>query len=322
MMNRSLLEDVARLRTQGVLSDAQARFFGRIARGHLVSVRIELQIALWAGVTLVAAGAGILVKDNLANLGPAAIGSGIAVAAGLCLWYVGRVALPFSWGRVASPTLAFDYVLLLGVLLVGTDLAYLETQYKLLGPNWPWHLLLLSLIQLAFAFRYDSRAVLSLSLASFAAWRGVALSFAGGALLGPNEGAIRVNALAVGALFIAAGTLIARAGRKAHFEPTFGNLGLALLLGAAVTGAYEGSGRLDTIWLPALAVIAAAVITLAYRARRSDYFAQGIIAAYLGFLRLAAKVHLEVGLFYLVSAGSFGVLLLILWAHRRFKEEP
>jgi hypothetical protein len=321
-MNRSLLESVGRLQARGTLTEAQAGYFARIARGELVSVRIELQIALWAGVTLVAAGAGLLVKDSLADLGPVAIGSGIALAAALCLWYVARAAPPFSWGPVASPTLAFDYVLLLGVLLIGTDLAYLETRYRLLGPSWPWHLFLLSLIQLAFAFRYDSRAVLSLALASFAAWRGVALSFPGGALFGLNEAEIRVNALVVGALFVAAGTLLDRAGRKAHFEPAFGNLGLLLLLGAAVSGVYGGRGGLDMTWFLALAVPAAAAITLAYRARRSDYFAQGVIAAYLGLLRLAAELHLQVGLFYLVSAGSFGILVLILWAHRRFKEEP
>ncbi|MHB8834455.1 MAG: hypothetical protein ACYC9Y_01915 [Candidatus Methylomirabilia bacterium] len=321
-MNRSLLESVGRLHARGTLTAAQAGFFGRIARGELVSVRIELQIALWAGVTLVAAGAGLLVKESLADLGPMTIGGGIALVAALCLWYVGRAAPPFSWGPVASPTLAFDYVLLLGVLLIGTDLAYLETRYRLLGPNWPWHLLLLSLMQLAFAFRYDSRAVLSLALATFAAWRGVALSFPGGALFGRHEAAIRVNALVVGALFIAAGILVERAGRKAHFEPAFGNLGLLLLLGAAVAGAYGGPSRLDPVWFSVLAATAAATIALAYRARRSDYFAQGVIAAYLGFLRLAAGFHLEVGLFYLVSAGSFGVLILILWAHRRFKDAP
>lgn len=321
-MNRSLLESVGRLRVRGTLTDAQAGYFGRIARGELVSVRIELQIALWAGVTMVAAGAGILVKKNLENLGPVTIGAGIGLAAVLCLWYVARVAPPFSWGSVASPTLAFDYVLLLGVLLIGTDLAYLETQYKILGPNWPWHLFLLSLIQIVIAFRYDSRAVLSLALASFAAWRGVALSFPGGVLFGRHEGEIRVNALVVGVCFLAAGILFERAGRKAHFEPACGNLGLLLLLGAAVAGAYGGYGHLDMIWFTSLAVISTATITLAYRARRSDYFAQGVIAAYLGFLRLATELHLEVGLFYLVSAGSFGILFLILWAHRRFKEEP
>jgi hypothetical protein len=319
-VNRSLLEAVRRLRARGTLTGAQADLFGRIARGELVSVRLELQIALWAGVTLVAAGAGVLVKENLGRLGPVAIGGGLALAAALCLWYVARTAPAFSWDAVVSPTLAFDYVLLLAVLLIGTDLAYLETRYRLLGPNWPWHLLLLSLIQLAFAFRFDSRAVLSLALASFAAWRGVALSFRDGLPLGGNEGVIRIDALAIGALFIALGSLLKRRGRKAHFEPTCGNLGLLLLLGAAVAGVYGGYGHLDVAWLVTLAVSATAVIVLGYRARRSDYFAQGVIAGYLCFLRLAAELHFELGLFYLVSGGSFGILLLILWAHRHFKE--
>jgi hypothetical protein len=321
-MNRTLLDAVGRLRARGTLADSQAAFFGRMARGELVSVRPELQTALWIGVTMIAGGAGMLVKENLARLGPLTIGAGIGLTAALCLLYVARSAPTFSWGPVASPTLAFDYVLLLGVLLIGTDIAYLETQFKLLGPDWPWHLLLLSLLQLAFAFRYDSRAVLSLALVSFAAWRGVALSFPGGAPSGGHEQEIRVNALVVGALFLAAGGLAKRAGRKAHFEPTFGNLGLLFLLGAAVTGSYEGKAGLESAWLVALAVTAGGAIALAYRARRSDYFAQGVIAAYLGFLRLAAELRLHVGLYYLVAGGSFGVLMLILWAHRRFKEEP
>jgi hypothetical protein len=320
-MNRPLLEHVGRLGERGVLSAPQAAYFGRIARGELLSVRSELQVALWAGVTMCAAGIGLLVKERLAALGPLTIAAGIGLAAALCLWYVARVAPAFSWGAVVSPTLAFDYVLLLGVLLLGSELAYLETRFRLLGPSWPWHLLLLSALQFAFALRYDSRAVLSLALASFAAWRGVALSFPGGALLGQHEGAIRLNALFVGAAFLALGVLLQRGGRKAHFEPAFGNLGLLLLLGAAVSGAYGGHGGLDKVWFPALAALCAATVALAYRARRSDYFAQGVIAGYLGFLRLAAELHLEEGIFYVVSAGSFGILALILWAHRRFKEQ-
>jgi hypothetical protein len=321
-MNRTLVEAVGRLRARGVLSDAQAAFFNRLARGELVPVRAELQAALWIGVTMIVGGVGLLVKDNLARLGPLTIGSGIGLAAALCFWYVTRSAPPFSWGPVASPALAFDYVLLLGVLLVGADLAYLESQFKFLGPHWPWHLLLVSLLQLACAFRHDSRAVLSLALASFAAWRGIALSVSGGALSWPREEAIRVNALLVGALYLASGTLLKRAGRKAHFEPTFGNLGLTLLLGAAVAGAFDGRAGGETAWLVALALIAGGVIAFACRARRSDYFAQGVIAAYLGFLRLVKDLHLEIGRYYLIAAGSFGVLALILWAHRRFKEEP
>jgi len=319
-MSRAVVAAIERLRAREALTAEQAAFFARVARGELVSVRLELQIALWLGVTLIAGGAGLLVRENLARLGPVTIGAGIGLAAALCLWHVARTAPRFSWGPVASPTLAFDYVLLLGVLLVGTDLGWLETQLTILGPRWPWHLLLLSLLQFAFAFRYDSRAVLSLALASFAAWRGVSLALAGGARFHGQGDLLRLNALAVGGLFVGAGVLLRRSGRKAHFEPTFLNLGLLLLLGAAVAGAYGGDGS-DALWGSVLAAASAATIALAYRARRSDCFAQGVIAAYLGLLRLVTELHLEEGLYFLVSVSSFGVLFLILKARRRFKEE-
>ena len=322
-MSRAILEAVGRLRESGALSAEQAAFLGRIARGELVSVRLELQVALWAGVTLIAGGAGLLVKEQLARLGPLAIGAGIALAAALCLGYVARAAPAFSWGAVPSPTFAFDYVLLLGVLLLGTDIAWLETQLTLLGPAWPSHLLLLSLLQLVFAFRYDSRAVLSLALASFAAWRGVSLSLAGADRLGAHDQLLRLNALAVGGLFVGAGLLLRRARRKAHFEPIFVNLGLLLLLGAAVAGAFAARGGAGPAWGAVLAAASAATIVLAFRARRSDCFAQGAIAGFLGLLRLATGLHLGSRAFFLlVSAGSFVVLFLILKAHRRFREAP
>lgn len=320
-MNHEPLAAVDRLRARGFVDDAQAAHLRRAVRGELVSVRIELQVALWAGITMIAGGAGLLVKENLARLGPLTIGGAITFAAGACLWYVARRAPPFSWQPVSSPTLAYDYVLLLGVLLIGTDLAYLETRFAILGPAWPQHLLVLSLLQLAFAFRYDSRAVLSLGLASFAAWRGLALSLADDVLSGETGEPLRLNALVVGALFVGGGLLLLRSGRKTHFEPAFTNLGLLLALGAAVAGSYVGPGNSATLWGVTLAGLSAATVVLAFRARRSDCFAQGVIAGYLGFLRLVAEAGFSTGILFLASAGSFGVLFLILWAHRRFKEE-
>lgn len=321
-MSRALLAAVDRLERTGRISPPTAAHLARVARGELVSVRSEVQFALWAGVTLVAAGAGALVRQHLAQLGPLTVGGGIALAAGLCLWYVARTAPPFSWGAVASPTLAFDYVLLLAVALVGADLAWLETQLRLLGPAWAWHLLLLSLVQLGFAFRHDSRAVLTLALASFAAWRGVSLSLDLGRHSDAQADLLRLDAAAVGALFLCAGALLRRLDRKAHFEPTFGTFGLVLLLGAAVSGAYGWGNDPAVAWGGVLAAASAATTLLAWRARRSGYFALGAVAGSLGLLRLAVEADFGIGLWFLVSAGSFGVLLLILWAHRRFKEEP
>ena len=62
------------------------------------------------------------------------------MASTACLAWVIRSAPPFSWGEVESPSVAFDYVLLLGLLLPASDLAYVEAQFTLLGPRWMHHL--------------------------------------------------------------------------------------------------------------------------------------------------------------------------------------
>ncbi len=321
-MDATLLAAVARLREGGALSEEQAAFFGRVSRSELVSVRLELQIALWAGVSLVAAGAGLLVRDRLADIGPLAIAAGLGLAAALCFWYVARRAPAFDRGPIPSPTLAFDYVLLLGVLLGGTWLAWVEAQFRLLGPNWPWHLLVVALAQIAAAYRWDSRAVLTLGLASFAAWRGVALTVpaAAEALGRAHDARLRWNALAVGVIFLAAGLLTKRRGLKAHFEPVFGNLGLALVLGTCFAGTLARGGATGP-WGIALAVLAPLTGALAWRARRADYFGIAVVAAWLGLLRGAAELHLDEGYLFLAAALSGGALALVLWARRRMREE-
>ena len=128
------------------------------------------------------------------------------------------------------------------MLLAAADLAWIESQFRLLGPNWAYHLLVVALLYLAAAYRFDSRAVLSLALSTFAAWRGVAVSL-DFALRGARATpAVRANALACGALFIGAGILSVRANRKAHFEPVWTTLGLLLFLGALVSGVFQYSG--------------------------------------------------------------------------------
>lgn len=319
----TLERTVRRLVGAGLLDAPAAERLGRLSRGELVSIRLELQLALWAGVTMAAGGAGLLVKDHVARLGPVAIAAGLSLAAAICFLYVGRVAAPFSWGRVPSPTLAFDYVLLLGVLLLGTDLAWVEAQFTVLGPAWPWHLLLVAILQFALALRYDSRAVLSIACASFAAWRGVAVTFPFDRFPGARDEAIRGNAVAVGAVLLLAGLLLGRTGRKAHFEPVLGNLGLALALGAAVTGLFVGRGAAEPLWWLLAGAAAPAAIVLGYRARRAGYFAQGVIAAYLGLLRAFAEVaDPDVGWLFVVSASSLGVVALLVSVHRRWGSRP
>lgn len=102
-----------------------------------MSVRLEIRALLYTGVLLLTWGVGALVAERHQQIGPLVIAVGMSVAAVACLPWVARRAAPFSWGEVASPSVAFDYVLLLGLLLCASSLAYVEAQFTVLGPRWP-----------------------------------------------------------------------------------------------------------------------------------------------------------------------------------------
>ncbi len=133
-------------------------------RREVFSVYPELRLLAWGGVMLIAAGAAILVRKNLDPKGLAAL---MAVAAAVCYGYAG-------WRKAASRhSLIDDYVLLLGALLVSADVAYVETQFHLLGEHWSAHFLIVAVLHAVAAYGFASRTVLSLAIAALAAWFGV-----------------------------------------------------------------------------------------------------------------------------------------------------
>jgi hypothetical protein len=242
----------------------------------------------------------------------------LGLAAAISLLYVWRRSPPFSWEATKAPHIAADYVLLLGVLLLGSDLAYLETQFRWLGANWPLHLLIVSILYFLAAYRFDSRIVLSLALSTFAAWRGVsaALPFSGRGF--EAEAIVRANAIVCGVLFIALGYLSVRLRRKAHFEPVFVTVGLILLLGGLVSGVFE-SGKEGLLWLPALLACAGATLFIAYRLRRSLDFALGVFAAYLGLIRVISQVLGGSFLLFTIAFSSLAVLGFLIRTQRRMR---
>ncbi len=237
MRSPEVAEAIPKLVERGLLAPATAAPLLRSARGELLSIRGELRAVMYFGVLAVVAGVSLLVKENLDRIGPVTIAVAIGLAAAVCLGWTLRRALPFTWQRAESSDWAFDFLLLLGILLLGADLAYIEAKFTPLGDAWSYHLLVMSLVTGAFAVRCDSRVLWSLALSTFAAWRGVAAtSVAQGVaeLEGRRESALRLELMLCGAAFLALGFVLRRFDRKRHFEPltTFlGSLGLLAGLG-------------------------------------------------------------------------------------------
>ncbi len=317
-MNPDVAEAIPRLVEAGVLPPDEAPRLLRVARGELLSIHWELRALLYVGVLLVTGGVGLLVKENLDRIGPVAIAAGIGLAAAAAFGWVIRVAPPFSWREVPSPNLAFDYVLLLGVLLAGADLAYVEVKFTPLGANWSWHLLIVALFTALAAFRFDSRVVFSLALSTFAAWRGVSAARFGTDLWWKGaESTVRWNAIACGALFAVLGLVLKRTGRKAHFEPVAVTLGWLLIFGALASGMGDAHWVLVTL---ALLACGAALAVGAFQVGRFPLFAFGVVAAYAALSRLALDgAEGPLGCFWFFSTPVL-VIVGLFFAQRRLKE--
>lgn len=323
-MNPDVVRAIASLRAGDVLSAEQAAFFDRVARRGLVSVRFEIRTLLYVGVLLLTSGIGVLVALHQEEIGPLAIAAGIALAAAGSLIWVARRAAPFSWGEIPSPSVAFDYVLLLGLLLVAADLAYVEVQFTVLGPRWAYHLLIVGVLYLLAAYRWDSRTALGLAVATLAAWRGLSVSLVP-AMIGPGVAAdLRASAIALGALYVGAAVLSVRLARKPHFEEVFASTGLLLLLGGLLSGVLDDR-QAWSAWLVAVLLTAGGVMAVAFRLGRSLYFAVALVAAYIALVRLLFEpfrygLHADSIPLLLAAVLGSAVLAVIFWAHRRMRE--
>jgi len=307
-----------RLGEQGLLSPAQRALFARVARGELVSVYRELRLALYAGILVAMAGVGLLVKENLARLGPLAVATALALAAAACLAWVQRRSPAFSWREAASPHLAFEYVLLLGVLLAGADLAYVEARFTPLGPAWPWHLLAMAIVAGVLAVRYDSRIVFSLALSTFAAWRGVSVVLLEKAFWSGSDPAssLRANAVGVGGAFLLLGAALVRLDRKAHFEPVAVHAGWILVLGALASGLGGRSPAGDL----GLLLAGGGVAAFAFRRARFSLFVLGVLAAYVALSALFLRIDPGfTGGSLWFALTSLAVLGGLLGVHRRLR---
>ena len=147
------------------LGDIRADALIARERREVFSLYPELRIAAWAGAMLLATAAGIVLKNNLDRIGPVALAMLMALAAIACYAWV--------WWRRTRATIAGDYVLLLGALLLSGDVAFIEAQFHLLDHAWPRHFLILAVLHGAGAYAYRSRMLLSLSISALAAWMGI-----------------------------------------------------------------------------------------------------------------------------------------------------
>ncbi|HEX7190007.1 MAG TPA: DUF2157 domain-containing protein [Thermoanaerobaculia bacterium] len=276
----SVAPEIAQLRDSGAITADRALPLITHEQREVVSVYAELRFLTWAGVMLIVTGVGVLLKNHLDEIGPLAIAVAIAAgAAGCYFWAAYKFLLssraaktardPLHGSEAGDPSrssalgmtgksLVDDYILILGALLLSADFGYIEHTWHLLGANWKDHLLVLAVIHGVTAYVFDSRLVLSVALASLAAWLGVQRSL--NTLFGSSRDTA-VRAFVCAAIVFAWRLIDARYRKLRTFSPLFDHyaanlafwgslilcadkdlrlLGCALALGLAAASAIYG----------------------------------------------------------------------------------
>ena len=283
-----LSPEIERLRPN--LGDALADDLIARERRDIFSVFPEVRLAAWAGAILLATAAGIFIKNNFERLDRVAVALILGIAAAACYVVAWRVR-----GVVS------DYVLLLGALLVSADVGFIEQQFDVFGDSGIRHLLLLAIFHAVTAYRFDSRLVLSVSLASLAAWMGFDRNLTGDA-----------TQLALRAFACAAVVLVWRVlNRRETFARVFEHFAATL----ALTGGLLLLDR--SVYLGALVTtaIAVAVIAWGFRTRQEAFVLYAFLAAVIANTAMAMKVADEA--FVILVAMLVAVPLLVM-LHRQF----
>ena len=223
-------------------------------RRDVLSIGNDLRVLAWIGVMLVATGAGIVVARRFDDIGPLTVAVVLGGAALGC----------YAWAALRPSAPLAEYAVLLGALLVSADVGFVEHQWRLLGARWHRHFLLLAAVHAAVAYRFRSRAVLSLAIAALAAWLGIERRPPVGVDLGMRA-------------FTCAGLLLLW--RRVNRRPEFTDVLEHIAVNLAFWGALGITFDRDARWVGAGLTVVLAVAAVAYgsRVRRELFVLYGYV---------------------------------------------
>ncbi len=213
-----------------------------ITSGKIVSVFYELRILLYMGVMLFASGAGILIYQNIGELGHLASILLLAVIMLGCFGYAIKHGHDYKNDQVESPNAYFDYVLLLGCLLFVSIQGYMQVQYDAFTQSMLWNTLITAIFYFYIAYRYDHIGVLSLAITALASFWGLKISskkWYNGDFF--DQADLHITAMVFATLLAGIVFSLDKKSIKKHFTFTYKNFCFLLFFIGALTGIFIDS---------------------------------------------------------------------------------
>jgi len=320
-MDHQLFEQ---LQKEGTISAASAEKIRTLAANRLFSVHWELKTILYLGVLLLSGGLGVLVYNNIDTIGHQVILLAIALGCAGCFYYCFRHKLPFSREKVPAPNVLFDYILLLGCLLLLTFITYLQVQYNVFGTRYGSATFIPMVILFTTAYHFDHLGVLSMAITNLAAWMGVSVTPLN--ILRDNDfasDALIYSGLLLGVILIVAALLSKRLNIKSHFTFTYSNFGTHIFLIACLAAMFKGYDNYYFLWFLVLTAVSAFFLMQAIK-QHSFYFVLIIILYfYVGLSFVVVRLLLDIdngdviflGLSYIVISAIALIIALVKLNH-------
>jgi hypothetical protein len=265
---------------KGYISEDQFQKIDSITSGNVVSVFYELRSLLYLGVMLFTAGMGILIYENIGDLGHIAAILALCVLTLGCFLYVFKHRVAYTNEQVTSPNPYYDYVALLGCLLFISVQGYILFLYGLLDGNLGPSTLCTAAIFFFVAYRFDHLGVLSLAVTALASFWGISVSLQQWHTGDFFNDDLHIIAIIFSLIIASISLLLDHKGIKKHFTFTYLNFCMLIFFLAATYGLLNENGY----FVYALLIYAGCVFTY-YMARWKKSFLfllYAFIAAYIG----------------------------------------
>jgi hypothetical protein len=309
----TILTRLEQWKEQGKISPEQHAHLSALSRREPLSVFLELNVLLYAGVLAFVAGLGWTVTTWSRQLGDVVVLAVLSALLVTSFWYCFSRAPEWSPAETPAPSPIFDYVLYLGSLIWSLELSYIETRFHVLSGQWDIYLLATAVLFFFLAYGFDNRFVLSLGLSSLAGWFGLTISH----WPTHQDATYRQYALGYCLLVGVVGALLKRRGLKPHFFGTYLNIVANILFWALLSGVFEQEGY--GLWFLALLIACSASLAWGLTRRQFAFVAYAAVYGYVGvssmFLRSVTD-NTTLMSYFVVS--GVAMLVLLVQIGRRF----
>ncbi len=159
-----------------LISEPQFNAIISFRNSGFFSIRNEVLGLMYISVLMFAAGAGVIIYNNIDSIGHTLILTAIALLTLACFYFCFINSPKFSRLQVTFEHPAYDYLVLLSTLLTCVFITYLQFQFKIFGAGFNWTALIGSLVAFAVAYRFDNRSSLSIAITGLAAFIGITIT--------------------------------------------------------------------------------------------------------------------------------------------------